>query len=837
MSVLLLLLAGLVLLYLGANWWLGTAGLVIATGIGFWLDSWHWLSVFIGTVLLLGTLVVIIPSPLRRSLISSPLLGMIRGMLPTLSDTEQQALNAGSVDWDGQLFSGRPDWNHLLDLPHPKLTEEERAFIDGPVDELCAMLDDWSITNERYDLPEEAWKFIREKGFFGLVIDKEHGGLGFSNTAHSEVVMKIASRGVSAAVTVMVPNSLGPGELITYYGTDEQKQYYLPRLAKGDEVPCFALTSPVAGSDAGAIPDRGVICRGYWNGQEVLGMKVTWNKRYITLAPVATLIGLAIKVYDPDHLLGEEHDLGVTTVMVPADTEGVNHGARHLPMNTVFMNGPTWGEDVFIPLDQVIGGRGMIGQGWRMLLECLSIGRSISLPALGTSGGKMACLTTGSYASVREQFGRSISDFEGVQEALEPMAGYTWMMDSARVFTSGMLDRGVKPSVPSALLKYRNTDLMRKVVTNAMDVVAGRGVIKGPRNFLARIYQAIPIAITVEGANILTRSLMVFGQGAIRCHPYIVQEIEAAGMEDSGKAVQTFDGVFFAHIAHTSRNVLRSLVLGLTGGLVQPVPSEGGLRRYYQQLSRFASAFSVLTDVGLLTLGGSLKGRQRFTGRMTDALVGLYYASASIKQWHEEGYNEEMRDVVEWSLQRSLYDIQTALYAAVTNFPVKPLRWPLKVLVFPLGVRLRQPDDELGQRVALSIVKEGGAKERIPRGVYHTENPEDPVGRILHALRLARETEPARKRINDAIRKSDPDELQDIEMLLGHQREELLDWAQERDLLDDSERQKVSEAMAAMYDTIRVDAFSKESIEALAQDSIGRLELVERPKAEDEPTN
>ncbi|XOZ33201.1 acyl-CoA dehydrogenase [Halomonadaceae bacterium KBTZ08] len=837
MSVLLWLLAGLVLLYLGANWWLSAAGLVVATGLGFWLDSWHWLSVFVGAVLLLATLLIIIPSPLRRNLVSSPLLGMVRGMLPTLSDTEQQALNAGSVDWDGQLFSGRPDWNHLLSLPHPKLTEEEQAFIDGPVDELCAMLDDWSITNERYDLPEEAWRFIREKGFFGLVIDKEYGGLGFSDMAHSEVVMKIASRGVSAAVTVMVPNSLGPGELITYYGTDDQKQYYLPRLAKGEEIPCFALTSPVAGSDAGAIPDRGVICRGYWNGQETLGMKVTWNKRYITLSPVATLIGLAIKVYDPDHLLGEEHDLGVTTVMVPADTEGVNHGPRHLPMNTVFMNGPTWGEDVFIPLEQVIGGREMVGQGWRMLLECLSIGRSISLPALGTSGGKMACLTTGSYAAVREQFGRSISDFEGVQEALEPMAGYTWMMDSARIFTAGMLDRGVKPSVPSALLKYRNTDLMRKVVTNAMDVVAGRGVIRGPRNFLARIYQAIPIAITVEGANILTRSLMVFGQGAIRCHPYMIQEIEAAGMEDTGKAVRQFDGIFFAHIAHTTRNVLRSLVLGLTGGLLEPAPGKGGLRRYYQQLSRFASAFSVLTDVGLLTLGGSLKGRQRFTGRMTDALVGLYYASASIKQWHEEGYDEATRDLVEWSLQQSLYDIQTALYAAVTNFPVKPLRWPLKALVFPLGLRLRRPDDELGQRVALSIVKEGGAKERVPRGVYHTEDPADAVGRILHALRLARETEPARTRINDAIRKSDPDELQDIEMLLGHQREELLDWAQERELLDDTQRARVSEAMAAMYDTIRVDAFSKESIETLARDSMGRLELVERPKAEDEPTN
>ena len=835
MSIVLLLVVALVVLYLGTQWWVSAAAITLAAVAGMWLDGWHWASVLFGVVVLAPALMLVVPSALRRNFLSAPLLGWVKGMLPKLSDTEKEALNAGSVDWDGELFSGTPDWDRLLETEHPKLSEEEQAFLDGPVEELCAMLDDWSITNEHYDLPEEVWQFIREKGFFGLVISKENGGLGFSDMAHSEIVMKIASRGVSAAVTVMVPNSLGPGELITYYGTDEQKEYYLPRLSRGEEIPCFALTSPIAGSDAGAIPDSGVICRGYWNGQETLGMRVTWNKRYITLAPVATLIGLAIKVYDPDNLLGNGHELGVTTVMIPSDTEGVNHGPRHLPMNTVFMNGPTWGEDVFIPLDQVIGGREMIGQGWRMLLECLSIGRSISLPALGTSGGKMACATTGAYAAVREQFGRSISEFEGVQEAMEPMAGYTWMMDSARIFTAGMLDRGVKPSVPSALLKYRNTDLMRHVVNHAMDVVAGRGVIRGPRNFLARVYQAIPIAITVEGANILTRSLMVFGQGAIRCHPYIIQEIEAAEMEDRKKAVRQFDSVFFPHIAHTTRNVLRSLVLGLSGGRLQPVPKQGNIGRYYRQLSRFSSAFAVLTDVSLITLGGSLKGRQRFTGRMTDALVAMYYASASIKQWHEEGYPEHMRDVVEWSLERTLYDLQTALYDAIVNFPVRPLRWPLKAMTFPLGVRLRKPDDQLGQRVALSITKRGPVRDRLIKGAYVDENPDDAVGRIMNAWRLARNTEPARERINKAIRKADPDELQDIEMLLGHQREELLDWAIERDVITQEERASVSEAMAAMYDVIRVDAFSRESIQALAKESIGRLELVERPK--DEPTN
>ncbi|MBQ0841384.1 MAG: acyl-CoA dehydrogenase [Paraperlucidibaca sp.] len=828
MSALLLVIAAVISLYIGLNRWLAAALLLAAAGLGWVLDAGHWLN-FVTTTLALLAALILIPSPLRRHLLSTPLLGWVRGRLPKLSDTETQALEAGSVDWDGELFSGRPDWNHLLELQHPTLTTEERAFLDGPTQTLCAMLDDWEITQELYDLPQEAWSFIRKNGFFGLVIDKAYGGLGFSNTAHSEIVMKIASRGVSAAVTVMVPNSLGPGELITHYGTETQKNYYLPRLASGEEIPCFALTSPVAGSDAGAIPDHGVICRGQWQGQDVLGMKVTFNKRYITLAPVATLIGLAIKVYDPDKLLAEDAELGVTCVMIPCATEGVNQGARHLPMNTVFMNGPVWGSDVFIPLEQVIGGPDMIGMGWKMLLECLSIGRSISLPALGTSASKMACLTTGSYAAVREQFGRSISEFEGVQEAMEPMAGYTYMMDAARVFTSGMLDRGVKPSVPSAILKYRNTDLMRDVVNHAMDVIAGRGVISGPRNFMSRIYSAIPIAITVEGANILTRSLMIFGQGAIRCHPYILSEIEAANNEDTQAGISQFDSVFYAHLGHTGRNVVRSLVLGLSGARLQAVPSNGQLQPYYRQLSRFSSVFSVMTDVSLLTLGGALKARQRFTGRMADALVHQYYASATIKQWHEEGYPGHMRDIVEWGLQRSLFDLQSALYEAIRNYPVKALRWPLMIMAFPLGQRLQAPSDDLGARVAMSIVTCGPTKERLVSGVYIDEDTTDAVGRVINALRLAQETRPARDRINKAIRKAGAAELQDIELLLGHQQEELLDWAIEHDLISTDERALVSEAMVAMYDVIRVDAFDADGIKALAECSKDKLVPVVRP--------
>ncbi|HCS26786.1 MAG TPA: acyl-CoA dehydrogenase, partial [Spongiibacteraceae bacterium] len=533
MSVFFLLISALVLLYLGIGGTTAVTVLSAATVLGMFTDNWHFASILFGALALAAVLFLVIPSKLREQELSRPLLDWVRGMLPQLSDTESEALKSGSVEWDGELFSGKPDWERLLAFEQKPLNDEERAFIDGPVEELCAMLDDWQMTHELFDLPEAAWRFIREHGFFGLVIPKEFGGKGFSQRAHSEIVMKISTRSVSAAVTVMVPNSLGPGELLMEYGTDQQKQHYLPRLCAGKEIPCFALTSPMAGSDAGAIPDKGIVCKGQWNGEEVLGLKVTWNKRYITLAPVATLIGLAIKVYDPDHLLGDEDNVGVTCVMVPRDTDGVNVGTRHLPMNTVFMNGPTWGNDVFIPLDQVIGGEAMLGRGWTMLLECLSIGRSISLPGLAAGSGKLATLTTGAYAAVREQFGRNIGEFEGVQEALEHIAGYSYMMDAARVMTASMLDRGIRPAVPSALLKYRNTDLMRTVVNHSMDVVAGRGVITGPRNFMARIYQAVPIAITVEGANILTRSLMVFGQGAIRCHPYIVDEIEAAG-EDIG---------------------------------------------------------------------------------------------------------------------------------------------------------------------------------------------------------------------------------------------------------------------------------------------------------------
>jgi acyl-CoA dehydrogenase len=829
MSVLFLVLTALVLIYFSIGGKTAALVLSIATLIGVAQDDWHIASFLIGGVLLALALLVVLPGDLRLDKLSRPLLGWVRSRLPKLSDTEREALNSGSVDWDGELFSGQPDWNKLMDYQPAHLTSEEQAFLDGPVEELCGMLDDWQITHEDYDLPEKVWQFIREKGFFGLVIPKEDGGMGFSATAHSEIVMKISTRSVSAAVTVMVPNSLGPGELLMHYGTDDQKQHYLPRLAGGQEIPCFALTSPVAGSDAGAIPDKGIVCKGQWNGKEVLGLKVTWNKRYITLAPVATLIGLAIKVYDPEHMLGDQDEIGVTCVLVPRDTEGVHAGARHLPMNTVFMNGPTWGEEVFIPMEQVIGGQDMLGKGWKMLLECLSIGRSISLPALGTGAGKLASLATGSYAYTREQFGRSISQFEGVQEALEPVAGYTYMMDAARLLTSGMLDRGVRPSVPSAVLKYRNTDLMREVINNAMDIVAGRGVITGPRNFLARAYQAVPIGITVEGANILTRSLMVFGQGAIRCHPFIVEEIEAAGMEDPDRAAKKFDGIFYRHLAHTTRNALRAFVLGLTRGWLEGVPRQGDIQKYYRQLARFSAAFALMTDVTLLSVGGGLKARQRLSGRMADCLVHLYYATAVIKQWHEEGYPDDQRDLVEWSLETCLRDLQGAMRDAIINFPVPALRWPLRLLVFPLGATgLNGPSDKLGARVAATIVEDTPVRQRISRGTFINPDPQDPLGRVLNAYKLANETADSRNRLHEALRNRDEDELGGIDLLMGHQRKELVDWACAQGVLKADECPKLEEALTALYDVIRVDAFDADGLKELSDCARGKRRVVER---------
>ncbi|MGH8740607.1 MAG: acyl-CoA dehydrogenase, partial [Burkholderiales bacterium] len=508
---------------------------------------------------------------LRRAIITERILALYRRILPDMSQTEKEAIDAGTVWWDGDLFSGKPDWDRLLKTPQPRLSAEEQGFLDGPVEQLCAMCDDWEITHERLDLPPQVWQFVKDQGFLGMIIPKEYGGLGFGALGHSAVVQKLATRSSTAAISVMVPNSLGPGELLLHYGTDEQKRHYLPRLAKGLEVPCFALTSPEAGSDAASIPDFGVVCKGAWQGKEVLGMRVTWDKRYITLGPIASLLGLAFRLYDPEKLLGEQTDLGITCALVPTSTPGVNIGRRHLPLNAAFQNGPNSGKEVFMPLDWIIGGPEYAGKGWMMLMGCLAAGRAISLPTSAVGGTKGLVRFTGAYARVRSQFKTPIGKLEGVEEALGRIAAHCYMMDATRIMTAGAVDLGEKPAVLSAIAKYHMTERARWCVNDAMDIVGGKGICLGPNNWIGRGYQIAPVAITVEGANILTRTLIIFGQGAIRCHPYVLREMRAAKEMQGAEASREFDDAFTSHVGHVLRNGIRAFVYGITASFA-PVP-------------------------------------------------------------------------------------------------------------------------------------------------------------------------------------------------------------------------------------------------------------------------
>ncbi|MDN5935824.1 MAG: acyl-CoA dehydrogenase, partial [Nitrosospira sp.] len=638
-------------------------------------------SLLLALVLTLG--VVLFIPPLRRALISNGLLKIFRKTLPQVSQTEQEALDAGTVWWDGDLFSGKPDWNKLLAYPKPKLSADEKAFLAGPVEQLCAMLDEWRITRELHDLPPHVWQFIKDNGFFGMIIPRQYGGHGFSALAHSEVVMKIGSRSGTAAVSVMVPNSLGPAELLLHYGTEEQKNYYLPRLAKGLEVPCFALTAPDAGSDAGAIPDFGIICHGEFNGdQNVLGMRVTWEKRYITLGPVATILGLAFKLHDPDGLIGEEKDLGITLALIPTNTPGVNIGRRHFPLDAAFQNGPNSGRDVFIPMEWVIGGREGVGCGWRMLMNCLAAGRSISLPATSTGAAKLAARTSGAYGRVRVQFKTPIGRFEGVEEALARIGGNTYMMDAARVMTAGAVDLGEKPAVISAIVKYHLTERGRQTINDAMDVHGGKGICLGPNNYLGRDYQHIPVSITVEGANILTRNMIIFGQGAIRCHPYVLREIRAANNHDAARASVEFDRALAGHFVFSIGNGVRSFLHGLTGGFLASAPGSVGpeVHGYYSQLTRFSAAFALLADVSLLVLGGSLKRKERLSARLGDILSILYLCSAALKRFKDDGRPAADLPLLHWSVQDALYRMQQAFDGLLDNFPGR--RFVVRLLRF-----------------------------------------------------------------------------------------------------------------------------------------------------------
>jgi len=784
---------------------LSIGSITFAIALLFWQEFSH-LSVFFQICGWLAFLAIAVPlnvTPWRRLLISDRVLVLFRSIMPSMSQTEREALEAGSVWWDGELFSGKPQWRSLLRAPTSQLSKEEQAFIDGPVEQLCHMLDDWRITQQDCDLPPEVWQFIKDNGFFGMIIPKQFGGLEFSALAHSSVVMKVASRSITAAVTIMVPNSLGPAELLLRYGTDEQKEHYLERLAKGIEVPCFALTSPEAGSDAAAMTDSGVVCKGEFNGEkDVLGIRLNWEKRYITLGPVATVLGLAFKLYDPDHLLGEEQELGITCALIPTNTPGVKIGNRHFPLNSAFQNGPNSGKDVFIPIDWIIGGRERAGQGWRMLMECLAAGRSISLPALSTGAGKMVSRTTGAYARVRKQFKTPIGKFEGVAEALARIGGTAYMMDAARTLTASAIDNDESPSVISAIVKYNLTEAMRSVVNDAMDIHGGSGICMGPRNVLGRMYQSIPISITVEGANILTRSLIIFGQGAIRCHPYILKEMEAAKSTNTEKASQEFDHAFFGHVGFTISNALRSLWLGISKASLVRAPVSDASAYYYRQLTRFSSAFGFVSDMAMLTMGGDLKRREKLSGRLADVLSHLYLSSAVLKHYHNQGQQPEDLPLLRWWCETSLRAMQQSLDRFLINFPNRPIAWLLRRIVFPLGKDFKGPSDALGQQVANILLAPSAARDRLTSGVFLPIDGEsktkEPVGRLEHAMQSMIEAASAEKKLQTAIKSG---------AVTRYTRDEQIEQAVTLNIIDTAEAEILREADAAQQDALKVDDF------------------------------
>jgi acyl-CoA dehydrogenase len=698
-----------------------------------------------GSGLAAAGLVLAVPF-LRQALLIRPLMGRVRRSLPAMSSTEREALVAGTVGWEGELFAGRPRWKAFLADPAPVLAPEEQAFLDGPVEELCGLLDDWRIQQEHHDLPPEVWHFIRTRGFLGLVIPREYGGLGFSALAHSQVVLKVAGRSAAAVVTVMVPNSLGPAELLVRYGTPGQKDHFLPRLARGEDLPCFALTGPEAGSDAASIQDRGVVARGSWEGREVLGIRLDWEKRYITLGPVATLLGLAFRLEDPDGLLPEGGE-GITIALVPTRIPGITIGDRHDPLGIPFQVGPTRGRGVFLPLDAILGGPAMAGKGWRMLMECLAAGRALSLPGLATGAGKYVALVAGAYARVRRQFKAPIGRFEGVQEPLARIAGHAYVMDAARTLVCGALERGERPAVASAILKYQCTERMRLCAKDGMDILGGAGICLGPRNLMARVHQASPVGITVEGANILTRSLITFGQGVLRCHPHVLEEMDALEAPDG---LARFDRAFGAHVRHVLACGVRSLGWGLTSGRFAPAPG-GPARRYFQRASRYAAAFAFTADILLAALGGGLKRRERLSGRCADALGHLYLVSACLKQFEDRGRPSEELPLLQWACEDGFLRIEEALDGLARNLPSRPLGWLLRRIVLPLGRGCAGPRDELGGRVASLLLEPSPVRNRLVSGIYLPLDPREPLGRLEDALRKAVAAEPAeRKRASGA---------------------------------------------------------------------------------------
>lgn len=745
--------------------------------------------------------------PLRRYVISNRFLRIYKRMLPPMSTTEREALEAGTVWWDGELFTGGPDWSKLLSAKVPTLSAEEQAFIDGPCEELCRMINDWDITHRRADLPPEVFDFIKKKGFWAMIIPKKYGGLGFSAYAHSCVVVNIASRSGTVASTVVVPNSLGPAELLMHYGTEEQRSHYLPRLARGDEIPCFALTGPRAGSDAGSIPDTGIVCRGMYQGREVIGIRLNFSKRYITLAPIATLIGLAFRLFDPNKLMeGGETDYGITVALVPRNTPGITVGRRHFPLNGPFQNGPVRGRDVFVPLDAIIGGPKMAGQGWRMLVEQLSVGRCISLPAIATGGSKGAVYSTGAYARIRRQFNLPIGKFEGVEAVIARMAVRTYIIDAARSVTTGAIDGGEKPSVPAGILKYHTTEMGRMIANDAMDVQGGKGIMLGPKNYLGRGYQMVPVSITVEGANILTRSLIIFGQGAVRCHPWVLKEMNAAKDPDRRRGMRDFDAALFHHIGFTISNAVRSFVGAITLSRIVTSPLPGPTTRYFEHINRFSASFAFATDIAMLSLGGYLKKKENLSGRLGDVLSSMYLASMVLKHYQNQGAPPADLPLVEYSCRSLLYQAQEQLHSFLRNFPNRWLAGLMRLVIFPRGLTYSAPSDRLNPKIAELMMNPGEARERLCHFVYRTLEPTNHLGLVQQAMELAIAAEPILKRIRvDGVKTGEVNALD----LPGQIRE-----AQAAGIISEAEAAQLREYDRKVMDIIHVDDFDPRELVA-----------------------
>ncbi|QGX41435.1 acyl-CoA dehydrogenase [Permianibacter aggregans] len=728
---------------------LGPSSVMVAVVLA--VFSWAGIAGYGWWIAFAVTAVLLNVSVLRRALLSNPLFGVYKKVMPSISRTEKEALEAGTTWWEAKLFSGMPNWRTLHNLPAPRLSAEEQAFMDGPVKTVCGMVSDWEVAHERADLPPEVWQYLKDEGFFSLIIPRRYGGREFSAYAHSQILIALNSVSPTLGSTVSVPNSLGPAELLLHYGTDDQKNYYLPRLAKGLEIPCFALTSPEAGSDAGSIPDVGIICKGIWEGKEIVGMRLTWDKRYITLAPVATVLGLAFKLQDPEHLLGETEDLGITCALIPTTTKGVIIGRRHWPLGVPFQNGPTQGSEVFVPLDYIIGGAKMAGQGWRMLVECLSAGRAISLPSSGTAGTKVAAHTAGAYGRIRQQFRTPIGQMEGIEEMLGRIGGLAYATDAVRTFTTAAVDAGEKPSVASAIVKYHATENGRQAIIDAMDVHGGKGICLGPNNYLGMGYVSQPIGITVEGANILTRNLIIYGQGAIRCHPYVLPEMMAAQNPDQQKGKKDFDHALWGHIGFAMSNKVRSLWLGLTGARLAAKPVSDFTGRYYQQLGRLSAVLAFWSDISMAVLGGSLKRRERLSARLGDILSHLYIASATLKFFHDKGRPAEEKALVQYAVENALFKAQEAIYGLSDNFPNRLFGRALRFISFPYGRSFKAPGDRLSHQIAKLLVQPGIARQALIEPMYLEPSANNRFAELQQCLEDTVAAEPIWKRLRKEL--------------------------------------------------------------------------------------